>query len=806
MATETFTRIYLLNYNNYGNRIVKGISDGAPITTISTYKAADPYHKKYDNINFYRNDGVNTTQTINFGAAESEKDADYLIVVKVTKIDNVETDETIISRWFIIECRYNRRLQMNLTLRRDLIVDYWSAIYTNAVTDGFFCEKGNVSAATDNFIFNNEAMSFNQVLQSGTVMGSGNGYIVGYISKHIGSNVRIFPEEVAIVNSKDDIPVYKQYKEGYIENGIRFSGTVYAMDATYDGTHQPSGRLYYDTIEFSGSSGSNDKTGSIGTGTTIGQTDLETQNLNQAVHSFLVQTVDNVPLKRILEICQILANHTTKNLNMQPYSNWSYVNNSEVYYVASEQKFYKVGISASSSWTSFGVIPPGWESDINAYICSEWTKRYNSSDAWAFPLANGDMGSCPLKGVTMNYKKATVTLTDVSSTYDYGTVPGYSSRSHVNAPYDIFVGEYNSANASAASVIANALIGSGAMYDLQHVPWVPSYSTANTNKWSVQGGTFYWLSSDSVSATEISGISGLTYTASSDIKTLKSDSLTKKWRIVSPNHANAWDFNPAQNRGVSKWYYELTLKPYQPYFHVYPQFGGLYGTNYSNDNRGLVFQGSFSMAVSSSAWSTYQINNASYQDAFNRRIENLSVTQDAQRKMELFGMIAGTVSGATSGGYMGANIGGGAGAAVGALAGGAVSLAAGIADRSINDALRNEAIDYMKDQFGYQLQNIIATPDTLARSSSFDVNNSVFPVLEKYDATSAEKDALLDKIMRNGMSIGRIGTFKEFWNNATSDVGYIKGKLIRMGANTFLDDTHVFNEIANELYKGVYRY
>lgn len=784
------SKLYLLNYNNYGNRIVK------KETSLANYLLADPTYRAFDGINFYRGDGVNTTQTIDFAVGTSEKDADYLIVTKTES-----GTESIVSRWFIIECKYNRRNQLILTLRRDLIVDFWDNIYNSTDVDNFFCEKGNVAAKTDNFIFNNESMSFNQVLQSGTVLGSGNGYIVGYISKHIGSNVRIFPEEVAIVNSKDDIPVYKQYKNGIIHNGMQFSGTVYAMDATYNGTNRPSGRLYYDTIVNSGSSGSNDVAGSTGTGTTIGMTNLESLNLNQAVHSFLIDNSNAV----INGTVQILANYVKSSLNMETYSSWSYVNNNEIYFVSSEQKFYKVSISASSSYTSFGAIPSGWESDVNAFICSEWSKRYNDATAWAFPLANGDMGSCPLKGVTMRYKKATVTLTDVSSDYDWGTVPGYSARGHVDAPYDIFVGTYTSENLKAAAVIANALTGSGAMYDLQHLPWVPSYSTADTNKWTVQGGTFYWLTSVDVAKTELTGISNITYTEQTNIKDVKCDSLTKTWRIVSPNHANAWDFNPAQNRGVAHWYYECTLKPYQPYIHVWVEFGGLYGTNYDYDNRGLICSGSFSLAVSSNAWATYQINNASYQDAFDRRIKNLSVTQDAQRKAEFWQILAGTVSGAQYGANIGGNLSNGsaAGTAVGAVGGGAISLMAGLADRNINETLRNEAIDYTKDQFGFSLQNIMAVPDTLARSSSFDVNNSIFPVLEKYDATTAEKNALLDKIKRNGMTIMRIGTFKEFYDNASSDVQYIKGKLIRM--STFKDDTHVFNEIANELYKGVFK-
>ena len=190
MATETFTRLYQLNYNNYGNRVVKGQG----VTNIETYKSADTDYRTYDKINFYRGDGVNTTQTINFPVGTAEKDADYLIVTTVEKDteSNIET-VTIVSRWFIIECNYNRKQQMILTLRRDLIVDYWTHIYTNAVSNGYFCEKGAVDIS-DNFIFNPEEMTFNQVLDDRWVFGSTSTIVPdqrGYIASIFGIAVSI---------------------------------------------------------------------------------------------------------------------------------------------------------------------------------------------------------------------------------------------------------------------------------------------------------------------------------------------------------------------------------------------------------------------------------------------------------------------------------------------------------------------------------------------------------------------------------------------------------------------------------------
>ena len=216
--------------------------------------------------------------------------------------------------------------------------------------------------------------------------------------------------------------------------------------------------------------------------------------------------------------------------------------------------------------------------------------------------------------------------------------------------------------------------------------------------------------------------------------------------------------------------------------------------------------GSFSLAVSSDHWATYQINNASYSNAFSRRIENLSISQDAERTMQKWGIVASAMSGGIAGARTGSNLGGTAGAVVGGVAGGATSLAAGIADYEINEKLRNEALDYTKDQFGFGLQNIQAQPNTMSQSSSFDINNAIFPFVEKYNASQVVIDAVDAKLKYNGATIMAIGNFKQFWDwldeNKTNFL-YIKGKLIRL-PSSFKDDTHVFNEIANELYKGVY--
>lgn len=156
---------------------------------------------------------------------------------------------------------------------------------------------------------------------------------------------------------------------------------------------------------------------------------------------------------------------------------------------------------------------------------------------------------------------------------------------------------------------------------------------------------------------------------------------------------------------------------------------------------------------------------------------------------------------------------GGWGALAGAVIGTTASAVGGVADLRINQKLRNEAIDYAKDQFGYQLGNIQALPNTIGKVSAFNANNKIFPILEYYTCTDEEKIALLNKIAYNGMTTMVIGTINDYigndWeynigNTTIVNKKYIKGKLIRFINGESGEDFHVVNSIAGELNMGLY--
>ena len=143
---------------------------------------------------------------------------------------------------------------------------------------------------------------------------------------------------------------------------------------------------------------------------------------------------------------------------------------------------------------------------------------------------------------------------------------------------------------------------------------------------------------------------------------------------------------------------------------------------------------------------------------------------------------------------------GATGAVIGGVLGTGASLVGGIMDVNMQQALRNEAVDFARDNFGFQLGNIKALPNTLNKVSSIVANSKLFPFVEYYTCTNEEREAFDNKLKYNGMTIGRIGKIEDFLSPADIQT-YVKGQLIRLEGKY---DTHTVNEIANEFMKGWY--
>lgn len=284
----------------------------------------------------------------------------------------------------------------------------------------------------------------------------------------------------------------------------------------------------------------------------------------------------------------------------------------------------------------------------------------------------------------------------------------------------------------------------------------------------------------------------------STVKDIKVRNQVDMLRLAAPNYSNFFDINVQRNKGIEYINVDCTYKPYQPYMHLNPNFKGLYGADY-NDIRGLICGGDYSIATTTDAWATYQLQNKNYQAVFDRQIQQLETAQSLQAQNDLINAITGTGTGAIGGALVGAKVGGGYGAIAGAVVGATASALGGAADIYNNQRIRELQISTMKDIYGYNLENIKALPLGLSKTSYLTNNNKLFPFLEFYTCTPIEEQAVRDLIDYNGMTINRVGKVKDF--QSVEQLPYIKGKLIRIDIQ---EDTHQVRAIADELAAGVY--
>ena len=272
-------------------------------------------------------------------------------------------------------------------------------------------------------------------------------------------------------------------------------------------------------------------------------------------------------------------------------------------------------------------------------------------------------------------------------------------------------------------------------------------------------------------------------------------------RICSPNYQGSFDVNIGKNNGQIKgfWLYG-TYKPYTPYIKVAPVFEGLYGSNFG-DQRGLICAGDFSLPRIIDEWQNYQLNNKNYQNIFNREIQDMEFFQSIEMRNQLvsggIGILGDAAKGAAAGGYAG----GPYGAAAGALIGGTASTIGYAIDVDTLARTQREVKQLAIDKFNYQLGNVKALPYTISKLGTWNVNSKIFPFLEYYTCTDEEKEALENKIRYESMTVMRIGTLEEF-SSLSSELSYFKGVLIRN--DEIADDTHILNNIYEELLKGVY--
>ena len=783
----------LMNYNNYFNRTYKRHN------TLEQYIDASGGHilgvdKPY---NFSLNDGVTMEHV--FNVTETEE-PNYLLLLEENE------QRTIVSRWFVIDWTKVRGNQYKGLLRRDLLADNYETITTSPS----FIEKGYVEP-TDSAIFNKENMNFNQIKTRETLLkdDSKTAWIVGYIAKdHPALSDKTFtynPDVDTTISGNFSDWEYASWCDGNTHTTINENNidniVRYVLRATKIREFQ------FNTISNkSFDSVANDSWNVVSTGSKTAQQVLDDytnsnwfgniywstviEKIYQDNPTYATSTVMNTLTSLVGKKVQFQDGiYEFKIVNIDDTTGWKYWNSGNLY----TYLYNTVLTDLQQLGGNISVVtryPVAYNLNITNFIVTA-TKLENVQGTYKYsiPQTTRLLNDAPYKMFCIPYYKDGQYLFQVNDT---------NHRYYLDK--DIML----TWSFNIATELGNSL------YDLQILPYCPiSNWRGNANV----AGIFSVNKSENVDYTtlldsnnKVVGVCSwcdvsskeqfLTYPI--EIMDYKLENECDMYRLCSPNYASAFEFNPAKNDGVEGYNVRYTYKPYQPFINVAPKFNRLYGKDFK-DNRGLILSGDFSLPIVKDAWINYELNNKNYLVAFDRQIENLESNYSWQKKMGIANAITGTIQGGVSGAMSGALVGGGVGAVVGGVLGTGASMVGGIMDVNMQQALHNEAIDYTKDNFGYQLQNIQALPNTLNKVSSIISVSKLFPFLEYYTCTNEEKEALENKLKYNGFTIGRIGKIKDYLQQDTQT--YVQGQLIRLEGKF---DTHIANEIANEFKKGWY--
>lgn len=794
--------LYFLIYNNYYNRIVKREST---LNDYIDYLVGSPVMGV---TNWNHRDGVSTEQVLNSWVYDTP---DYLVV----------TDDSgnIVSRWFVIESEYLRGQQYRVTLYRDVIVDN----YEDILQAPCFIEKATPQSIRDPAIYNNEDMTFNQIKQNETLLWDETQcpWIVGYIPRDSFKTNTTVSVEAQLSGSADitvenlsDYPFY-QYANTIVSGQV--TNPTIKIALTYWLISGTSNYYYNNTISINQNGNylgkASGRSGGV-TGYYWFQSRTTPLLQNAFTDEYARQVVANMPT--LAGDFQDLSDYVESSLTPEQFAQLEKDKNKIIYETATGQ-YWKVTLTVSSSPGST-TTPIGWDTGLGVKMRNAMVKSFGDGYSLAEPLNTNR----PVFSFTSEAAYQTLTFEPVEVNLSV-EVP--ATRYHASeTPYDIFCMPYsntlkikksgttyiNNTSASAAITIAQQIaseVGSGNIYDVQLLPYCPvRYCITDDGSFDI-GSAIYsdimaggskvsvllWATSDNFSFTIPLVIPEEQTVLDKKIKTE-----TEFIRFVAPNYSNSFEFDPQMNEGVNYVNVLCHYKPFNPYIKLQPNFKGMYGSNF-NDARGLICQGDFSLAQVTSAWADYELQNKNYQNTFNREIQNLKVTNSVQREREIWGAATGSLSGAAGGAALGMMAGGPIGAAAGAALGAVASAVGGWKDIQLNDKLRNEALDYKRDMFGYQLQNIQALPYGLAKTSAISPDNKYVPFVEYYACTEQEVQALEDKLTYNGYTIMRIENIQNYLQSTRT---YIKGRVIRI--DNIADDYHMLKAVADEIYKGVF--
>lgn len=848
---------FFKNYNDYFNREIKYQEKLSDYTDSLDYTVIN-------SVNFDINDNVNAALVVPEGSAATDEQVTTGIWRHGTYMiaqDVGDTNDTIdITRWFVLEAEFIRQGRYKLTLRRDLVSDFLNPLLTSTV----YVEKGyirnNTTAIADYnpIAFNQESFTANQIKKSETPIKDKAGckWVVGYLNKNAYqeaqtiktySNTALTPnfEYSSLANSPFanyvDTTTLEPIPLCYIQS------LEAEFDVHYYASAQTGGSYYHYVV------GKNNAT----------RTESSASNYKGYIKCTadpvlpisLSSTAYGAPKGNYEDMIDTIEQQYDYIVD-QPTWEAALNKGGKVVYFSDTDKYYRIVIEETRATTAAMRVDPNTDTASNY----QRLKRFVTTGAQPCYISQDSANNFTIK-VSLSKKISLRLIEEANDGYSFWYNPQALNRT-INEAFDAFaipvlddytffvrdktvgVTNFFSADYNSAFAVGQELTDiTTTALDLQLLPYAPipddwfsthtviqadldregnkmpssylgkeileihpprdsegrDYAIVNSEDETKEMNFIFFLSS-----TQFSKVIPFEDTNDySSIEKVKCINQLDTWRLESGDYSSAFEFNMARNGSVAYFEVDCAYKPYSPYIHISPNFGGLYGSDF-NDTRGLICSNTnYSLPRITDAWESYERNNVNYLNAWNRQLENMDINREYQRRRETAQAWAGAVSAAGSGAIMGTAAGKlGVGTAIGAAAGGAASLGLGYYDRYLNDQLYKENKQYAQDQFDMNLQNIQALPNTMTAAGAMNPNNKVFPQLTFYSCSDLERETFLQKLKWDGMSIGVLTDNIADYVNPDKK-SYFKGRLVYMPLEDADIESHEMSELANEVAKGI---
>lgn len=804
--------LYILNYNNYYNRLVKKED------TLEAYQEYIIYEQTVSNFN--PNTGLETSHI--FGTTDYNGEGDYMLVVN-------EYNE-IVSRWFILTSTRTRAGQWSLNFKRDVVADYYNIIVNSPI----YVEKGYVGN-NDPLVYNSENVSFNQIKKGEYLLKNEleTPWIVAYLSRfHTDTengNQHVYNtfEGNFKLEPKDADYEFEDLSEYQYSKYTKTTPYIYTDDIKFFIYHKSSADGY-------GSPASVYRFELTSSGTSNTYSDTSTSSyiysdvrypafasISQATAAYKECYNKYITYDTIDPDSGLANNSYTHIGNFDGYK--TLFNESGKVIKVKDDYYMVVAVSANDIYSFDNKVNLG--SATGTFGEFVFNKLVNPSTAkWSTPISNPNKNAYieipyTKPGIYLTFKK----LDKGNVTYNFS----YSHNVTMQTPYEIIAAPLNSMELTYYTTSGGQTVkktiqhngdialqwfldlgekhAAGLVYDIQIVPYCPIYTT-DLEGYGVAGCYF----SDDANAPLALAIkipeASFTrlYDTPKDLpidNDYKISNTCDLYRICSPNGMGDFDFSIAKNRGALGFEVDCTLMPYNPYIKINPVFnkGGLYGGDY-NDYRGLICKGEFSLPITTDQWETYELQNKNYQAIFDRETTTLEIQNDWAKGEAWVNLFTGVGSGAVAGAVGGSMVQPGVGTVAGAVVGGVTSAVGGAADLIKTYQLQDEMMAARHDQFQLNLQTIRARPNTLSRTTTYNINNKYFPYIEYYTCTEMEREIFKRKIRYEGMTVSAIGYLELYLN--PDDITFFKGRIIRLEGTT--ENYLIAQTIVNEINQGVY--